>query len=44
MPRTSAWNRRYEPAVITRDTAIEKALAGDGLEVESFNGRCSSSR
>jgi len=33
-----AWNRRYEPAVIARDTAIKKALAGDGLTVESFNG------
>ena len=33
-----AWNRRYEPAVITRDTAIKKALSGDGLDVESFNG------
>jgi len=32
------WNRRYEPAVIARDTAIKKALAGDGLTVESFNG------
>ncbi|MFM8633544.1 MAG: cryptochrome/photolyase family protein [Planctomycetia bacterium] len=33
-----AWNRRYEPAVITRDTAIKKSLAADGLEAESFNG------
>lgn len=33
-----AWNRRYEPAVIKRDTAIKKALAADGLEAESFNG------
>jgi len=33
-----AWNRRYEPAVIARDTAIKKTLAGDGLTVESFNG------
>ena len=32
------WNRRYEPAVIKRDTAIKKALAAKGLEVESFNG------
>ena len=32
------WNRRYEPAVIERDTGIKKALAADGLEVESFNG------
>jgi deoxyribodipyrimidine photo-lyase len=33
-----AWNRRYEPAVIARDTAIKKALAAKGLEAESFNG------
>jgi len=32
------WNRRYEPAVIARDTAIKKALADDGLEVESHAG------
>ncbi|MFM7184085.1 MAG: cryptochrome/photolyase family protein [Planctomycetota bacterium] len=32
------WNRRYEPAVIARDTKIKKALAADGLAVESFNG------
>jgi deoxyribodipyrimidine photo-lyase len=33
-----AWNRRYEPAVIRRDTAIKKALTDDGLVAESFNG------
>ena len=33
-----AWNRRYEPAAIARDTRIKKALAADGLTVESFNG------
>jgi deoxyribodipyrimidine photo-lyase len=32
------WNRRHEPAVVKRDTAIKKALAADGLSVESFNG------
>ncbi|MFM7205651.1 MAG: cryptochrome/photolyase family protein [Planctomycetaceae bacterium] len=32
------WNRRYEPAVIARDTAIKKTLVADGLAVESFNG------
>ena len=32
------WNRRYEPAVIARDTSIKKALAAAGLTVESFNG------
>jgi deoxyribodipyrimidine photo-lyase len=31
------WNRRYEPAVITRDTAVKTGLAKDGLEAESFN-------
>ncbi len=33
-----AWNRRYEPAVIKRDTGVKKALAADGLTAESFNG------
>jgi deoxyribodipyrimidine photo-lyase len=33
-----AWNRRYEPAVVRRDTAIKQALAAAGLEAESFNG------
>ncbi len=33
-----AWNRRYEPAVISRDTAIKEALRRDGLVAESFNG------
>lgn len=32
------WNRRYEPAIVQRDTAIKQALAADGLAVESFNG------
>ena len=32
------WNRRYEPAIVQRDTAIKQALAADGLTVESFNG------
>jgi deoxyribodipyrimidine photo-lyase len=32
------WNRRYEPAVVTRDTAIKQALAAAGLVAESFNG------
>ena len=31
------WNRRYEPAVIARDTKLKEALRGEGLEVESFN-------
>lgn len=33
-----AWNRRYEPAVVARDTAIKRALTEDGLGAESFNG------
>ncbi|NBX29051.1 deoxyribodipyrimidine photo-lyase [bacterium] len=33
-----AWNRRYEPAVIARDSAVKKKLAAAGLDVESFNG------
>ena len=33
-----AWNRRYEPAVIKRDTQIKQSLITDGLQVESFNG------
>jgi deoxyribodipyrimidine photo-lyase len=32
------WNRRYEPSVIARDTAIKAALRGVGLRAESFNG------
>jgi len=32
------WNRRYEPAVIERDTKIKETLAADGLVIESFNG------
>jgi deoxyribodipyrimidine photo-lyase len=32
------WNRRYEPAVVARDTGIKKALTDDGLAAESFNG------
>jgi deoxyribodipyrimidine photo-lyase len=32
------WNRRYEPAIVKRDTGIKKALAAAGLSVESFNG------
>jgi len=32
------WNRRYEPAVVKRDTGIKKSLTADGLVAESFNG------
>jgi deoxyribodipyrimidine photo-lyase len=31
------WNRRYEPVVIARDTAIKSALGGRGIRVETFN-------
>jgi deoxyribodipyrimidine photo-lyase len=31
------WNRRYEPAVIARDTAIKKSLRDHGISVETFN-------
>jgi len=31
------WNRRYEPAAIERDAAIEAALREDGVEVHTFN-------
>ncbi|MDH5823161.1 deoxyribodipyrimidine photo-lyase [Luteimonas sp. RD2P54] len=32
------WNRRYEPAVERRDAAIKRALRGQGVRAESFNG------
>jgi deoxyribodipyrimidine photo-lyase len=32
------WNRRYEPAVIARDTGIKQALSAAGVLAESFNG------
>jgi len=32
------WNRRYEPAVIKRDTLIKQTLLASGLICESFNG------
>ena len=32
------WNRRYEPAIEKRDTAIKAALRLQGLRVESHNG------
>ena len=31
------WNRRYEPALVARDTVIKEALKADGLAVETFN-------
>lgn len=32
------WNRRYEPAVMARDSRIKAALKQDGIGAESFNG------
>jgi deoxyribodipyrimidine photo-lyase len=32
------WNRRYEPAIEKRDTAVKVALRRQGLRAESFNG------
>ena len=31
------WNRRYEPAVIARDSKIAAGFSAAGLEVQSFN-------
>ena len=31
------WNRRYEPAVITRDAKVKESLGRDGLVTENFN-------
>jgi deoxyribodipyrimidine photo-lyase len=31
------WNRRYEPAIATRDRQIEDTLGGRGVRVETFN-------
>jgi deoxyribodipyrimidine photo-lyase len=35
--RSVYWNRRYEPSLRERDTKIEKALASDGIRVETHN-------
>jgi len=34
------WNRRYEPAIVKRDTTIKAALREEVSVVESFNGAC----
>ncbi len=31
------WNRRYEPAIVERDSAIKQTLRRQGLNVQSFN-------
>lgn len=36
--RACYWNRRYEPAIILRDTKIKSALVDLGIDVKSFNG------
>ena len=35
--RAVHWNRRYEPAIVARDTTIKARLAAAGLEVQTFN-------
>ncbi|MCF7689057.1 MAG: DNA photolyase family protein [Cephaloticoccus sp.] len=32
------YNRRYEPAIIARDTRLKRELISSGIEIESFNG------
>ncbi len=32
------WNRRYEPAIRTRDERVKKELLAAGVEAKSFNG------
>ncbi len=34
------WNRRYEPAIIARDSLIKKSLITAGTNVETCNGSC----
>ena len=36
--RAVFWNRRYEPSVVARDTAVKTELAGLGLDARSFGG------
>lgn len=31
------WNRRYEPAIISRDSKIKSSLVNAGIEAQSFN-------
>ena len=35
---TVYWNRRYEPALIKRDSQLKTSLGDQGLRVRSFNG------
>ena len=34
---TVLWNRRYEPAIIARDSKLKESLKAGGVEAESFN-------
>ena len=36
--RRVVWNRRYEPAVIDRDSAVKTKLRDEGLTADSYNG------
>ncbi len=36
--RSVYWNRLYEPAIVNRDTRVEKALNARGIMVETFPG------
>ena len=36
--RAAYWGRRYEPAALAGDRAVEAALAGDGIDARSFGG------
>jgi deoxyribodipyrimidine photo-lyase len=38
------WNRRYEPAVITRDAKAKEGLNAAGLEVKCFNAGLATAR
>jgi deoxyribodipyrimidine photo-lyase len=33
------WNRRYEPAIVARDTEIKRTLREAGLDVQTFNSQ-----
>ncbi len=35
--RTVLWNRLYDPAIVRRDTEVERTLQQQGIEVQSFN-------
>lgn len=36
--RSVYWNRRYEPAIVARDSALKADLVARGIEAMSFNG------